>query len=560
MRRSPCIAAAPGAAIVVVDTALAFALGNSSVFVPLLVIGPLVAAALASPRCTLGVAVLAVACAVPLGLADDSVFSAEHIGEMTVVAAGGALAVLAAAGRRRYEEALVTERAARRRSDFVARAGELLEAPPEPEAMLREIVRMAVPYMAELCIVDLVHDGELGETTAYATDPRTLDMLHASRTRYPLDAGGPHPVAVAARTGRPHLQHEIGTERLRAFAVDEDHLKLMQGAGYATSLAVPLIARGRTIGVLSFMRFGGAPRYDDTDAELASEVARRAALALDNARLFAELSRTEGQLEAVLANLAAAVTVQAPDGTLVYVNQAAAEMMGCSSPDEVLAMPLAELLDAFVILDEDGRPYDLARPPRPARARRRGAAPGAHAHDRQGHRRGALGGDQGDAGARRARRRRARGQHHRGRHRRAPGRAPAALPLGGEHARLLLAGHRRHARQGRGRGGARAGRLVLRRRARRARRRAARGDGLGRGRPRWAGPDARRDVDGRRRPRLARARAAHRAPGADRRLRRGRGARMGRWRRGAGGGAARQSGRARRWSSRSPPATASSAS
>ena len=61
MRRMPCIAAAPGAAIVVVDTALALALGNTSVFVPLLVIGPLVAAALASPRCTLGVALLAVA-------------------------------------------------------------------------------------------------------------------------------------------------------------------------------------------------------------------------------------------------------------------------------------------------------------------------------------------------------------------------------------------------------------------------------------------------------------------------------------------------------------------
>jgi PAS domain S-box-containing protein len=363
MRRSGCIAAAPGAAIVAVDTALALTLGNTSVFVPLLVIGPLVAAALASPRCTLGVALLAVACAIPLGLADDSILSAEHIGEITVVAAGGALAVLAAAGRRSYEEALASERAARLRSDFVARAGQLLEAPPEPEAMLQEIVQMAVPYMAELCIVDLVHDGELGETTAYATDPRTLEMLYASRKRYPLDAGGPHPVAVVARTGRPHLQHEIGTERLRAFAVDDEHLRLMLGAGYATSVAVPLVARGRTIGVLSFMRFGGAPRYDDTDAELASEVARRAALALDNARLFAELRRTEGQLEAVLTNLAAAVTVQAPDGSLVYVNQAAAEMMGCSSPDEMLARPLAELLDGFVILDEDGRPYDMRNLP-----------------------------------------------------------------------------------------------------------------------------------------------------------------------------------------------------
>ena len=263
MTRWPCIAAAPGAAFVLVDTALAVALGNSSVFVPLLVIGPLVAAALASPRCTLGVALLAVACALPLGLAEDRFLSAEHLGEALAVAAGGVLAVLAAKGRRSYEEALVNERAARRRADFVGRAGQLLDAPPEPEAMLREIVRMAVPDLAELCLVDLVHDGALGETTAYATNPRTLQMLHESRVRYPLDPEGPHPVAVVARTGRPHLQHQIGTERLRAFAVDEEHLRLMAGAGYATSLAVPLVARGRTIGVLSLMRFGGSPPYDD---------------------------------------------------------------------------------------------------------------------------------------------------------------------------------------------------------------------------------------------------------------------------------------------------------
>src|SRR3954466_4972490 len=363
MRRWPCIAAAPGAAFVLVDAALAVALGNSSVFVPLLVIGPLVAAALASPRCTLGVALLAVACALPLGLAEHRFLSAEHLGEVLAVAAGGVLAVLAAKGRRSYEEALVSERAARRRADFVGRAGQLLDAPPEPEAMLREIVRMAVPDLAELCLVDLVHDGALGETTAYATNPRTLQMLHESRVRYPLDPKGPHPVAVVARTGRPHLQHQIGTERLRAFAVDEDHMRLMSGAGYATSMAVPLIARGRTIGVLSFMRFGGSAPYDDGDIELAVEVARRAALALDNARLFAELRRTEGQLEAVLANLAAAVTVQAPDGTLVYVNQAAAEVMGCSSPEEVLSTPLAQLVDAFIILDEDGRAFDLRELP-----------------------------------------------------------------------------------------------------------------------------------------------------------------------------------------------------
>ena len=260
MRRVPCIAAAPGAAIVVVDTALALALGNTSLFVPLLVIGPLAAAALASPRCTLGVALLAWRARSRSAWRRQRVLGRAHRRD-----GGGRRGRRARRarrrGRRRYEEALVTERAARRRSDFVARAGELLEAPPEPEAMLREIVRMAVPYMAELCIVDLVHDGELGETTAYATDPRTLEMLYASRTRYPLDAGGPHPVAVAARTGPPA---PAARDRDRAPA----RLRRRRGAPEADA--------GRRIRDLA----GGAadrPRADDRRAELHA-LRRRAAL------------------------------------------------------------------------------------------------------------------------------------------------------------------------------------------------------------------------------------------------------------------------------------------
>ena len=316
MRRSPAIAVSIGAAVAAVVGIVALALADSAPLIALLVVVPLVALA---------------------------------------------LALMAA--RRDYEAALSEERAARVRSDFVARAGQLLEAPPEPQAMLDQIVRLAVPDMAQLCAVDLVSNGELGETAVHAADPRTAELVREARARFPLDAGGQHPVAAVARTGRPHVQPKIDPERLKAFAVDEDHLQMMLRRGYATSLAVPLVARGRTIGVLSFLRFDDAAPYDEMDAQVAGEVARRAALALDNARLFAELRRAEGQLEAVLGNLAAAVTVQAPDGTLVYVNQAAAEMLGCSSPDEVLVTPLQELFDRFVMLDEHGRPFDLAELP-----------------------------------------------------------------------------------------------------------------------------------------------------------------------------------------------------
>src|SRR4051812_2278072 len=289
--------------------------------------------------------------------------SAEHAVETAAVVAGGALAFLVAAGRQRFEEALLNERAARRRSEIIAGAGRLLEAPPEPEAMLDQIVRLPVPDIADMCIVDLVHDGELGGTSVHAVDARSAELLRESRARYPLDAGGPHPVAVVARTGQPHIQAEIGPERLRAFAIDEEHVQRMLAPGYGTSLAVPLIARGRTVGVLSFMRFGGSRPYSEVDAELAGEVAGRAALALDNARLFAELRRAERQLEAVLGNLAEAVTVQQPDGGLVYANQVAAEMLGCSSPDDVLATPMHRILDRFVVLDERGEPFDFAELP-----------------------------------------------------------------------------------------------------------------------------------------------------------------------------------------------------
>ena len=183
MRRSPCIAAAPGAAFVLVDVALAVALGNSSVFVPLLVIGPLVAAALRGAALHGGCRRARGGVRHPTGSRRRPAPVRRAHRRVVAVAAGGVLAVLAAKGRRSYEEALINERAARRRSEFVGRAGQLLDAPPEPEAMLREIVRMAVPDLAELCIVDLVHDGALGETTAYATNPRTLEMLHDSRVR-----------------------------------------------------------------------------------------------------------------------------------------------------------------------------------------------------------------------------------------------------------------------------------------------------------------------------------------------------------------------------------------
>jgi PAS domain S-box-containing protein len=272
----------------------------------------------------------------------------------------GALAAISAKTRGAHEDARGSDRRARARLEFVARTGKLLEATPEPDAMLGEIVRLAVPDMAAMCIVDLVHEHDLRGAAVFSEEPSAAQALRELRARFPIDAASEHPAAVAARTGEPRLLAELPRDELRRFATSPEHLDLVLRLRYSTAVVVPLVARGRTLGVLTLLRFADAAPYTADDLELAVEIGRHAGLALDNARLFADLTRTDRQLQAVLGNLAAAVTVQSPGGDLVYVNQAAAGLLGCASPEEVLATAPEMLMDRFVVLDERGQPYDLA--------------------------------------------------------------------------------------------------------------------------------------------------------------------------------------------------------
>ena len=376
--------------------------------------------------------------------------SAEHIGEMAAVAAGGVLAVLAAKGRRSYEEALLNERAARRRSDFVAGPGSCSTRRPSPRRCCARSCGWPCPTWPSCA-------SSTSCTTASSARRRPTRPTRARwRCCTPRACAtrstprGRTPSPSSPRTGRPHLQHEIGAERLRAFAVDEEHLKLMAGAGYATSLAVPLIARGRTIGVLSFMRFGGSAPYDDDRRRAGRRgraprragprqraPVRRAAPHRGPARGGAGQPRRRGDRAGARRHARLRQPGRRGGAGLLVARGGARHAAGrsCSTPSSSST--------------RTGGPFDLRELPGRHALAGEEPRPTLTQHGRQGDRRGALVGDQGDAGPRRARRGRARGQHHRGRHRRAPGRAPAALPVGGEHARLLLAGHRRDARQGR---------------------------------------------------------------------------------------------------------------
>jgi PAS domain S-box-containing protein len=259
--------------------------------------------------------------------------------------------------RRRFAELLDRERAERVRQEFASRASELLEAPPDGMSMLDQVAGLAVPDMADLCTVDLIEaDGTLKGVAVRATDPADADAVRIQRAMAPLARDGDHPVAVAARSGRALLLPEMPAHELERFASSRSHFELMQQLRYRSAIVVPLSARGRTLGVLSMLRFDGDTPYDDQDFSVARDLARRAALAVDNARLFGDLRRTESQLEAILTNLSEAVTVQDGSGELVYANQAAADIMGAKSPEELVATPVAEIAARFWQFGEDGEP------------------------------------------------------------------------------------------------------------------------------------------------------------------------------------------------------------
>jgi PAS domain S-box-containing protein len=360
--RSRGVVAAVG--LLAIVTIVDLAVGTDVVLVPLLVVGPLVAAVRCGAPAVAGVGAIAIALAILLVLPEGGLDDADNLTAVAAVAAGSVLAVAVAQARdrlagtaRQRGAALAAERVARRRADLLAQAGGLLESSTDPDGALAQIADLAIPELGDVGVVDVLDaEGRLRVTVTSAVAPEIADKIRRSRERYPLDMDGPHAVPTALRTGEAQLLPTMPDELLVSLARDEEHLELLRSARYRSAIAVPLVARGRALGVLSWMRVRDERPYDEDDLQLGRELAQRAALALDNARLFSEVKATEGRLERIVANLGEAVTAMAPDGTFVFANQAAAELVGFSSPAELLQAAPGELIGNYNLLDERAVP------------------------------------------------------------------------------------------------------------------------------------------------------------------------------------------------------------
>lgn len=205
--------------------------------------------------------------------------------------------------------AFEAERDARRAAEdaearlaFLSRVSEVVSASLDPDETLRELAGLVVPRIAEWCMVEAVEpDGGFRSVAVAHTDPARVAWAQEVRRRYPPSPQG---LGYVVEHGVSVLVPEVDESALAAVAYDEGHLQALLSLGLSSVMLVPLKVGGEVIGALSLFATGDRPRFDDDDLAFAEEIARRASIAVENARLHVAEREARMQAERSVERLA----------------------------------------------------------------------------------------------------------------------------------------------------------------------------------------------------------------------------------------------------------------
>nr|MBA2597125.1 PAS domain S-box protein [Chloroflexia bacterium] len=234
---------------------------------------------------------------------------------------------------------------------FLAEAGEVLSTSLDIEATLVTIARLAVPRFADWCAVHLVRaDGVVSQIAVAHIDPEQVSWALKLQEDYPTDPGADRGVSKVVRTGLPELMPEVTDEMLVAAASGPEHLAMLRRVGLTSAIVVPMIAREGVVGAITFVAAESGRRFDERDLEKARDLARRAALAVENARLYdAERAArliAEGaqvQFRALFEGVPDAILAVDAGGRFVEANAAAGHLLGYEL-GELLTMHLRDIV------------------------------------------------------------------------------------------------------------------------------------------------------------------------------------------------------------------------
>ncbi len=201
----------------------------------------------------------------------------------------------------------VDRRKPERRALFLAEISKTLLESLDYEQTLSNIARLAMPELGAWCIVDVLEkEGEIRRLAVFHPDPSLQSLVRELELNYPP---GNRDIIGAPRileTQQPELIPEVTVELLATAHLDKKHLGILRALGFCSYMIVPLKARGKLLGAITFIAANEGQRYTPKDLLFAEDLAGRAAVAMDNARLYQEAQQSKEEAVAAVSRAALA--------------------------------------------------------------------------------------------------------------------------------------------------------------------------------------------------------------------------------------------------------------
>ena len=209
------------------------------------------------------------------------------------------------------------------RSAFLVAISMALAASLDYESTLKSVADVVVPYFADWCAIDLWQNQSIERVAIAHRDPEKVKLGWELQRKYPKrldDAAG---IARVLRTGQAYMVAKIPDDALSAIAQDAEHLKILRELGLKSRIISPLIARGQILGTISFVTAESNRHYSQVDLALAEDIAHRAAISIDNARLYREAQQAQQAAERSAERIARLQSVTAAFSESVTPDQVA---------------------------------------------------------------------------------------------------------------------------------------------------------------------------------------------------------------------------------------------
>jgi signal transduction histidine kinase len=194
-----------------------------------------------------------------------------------------------------------------RRALFLAEISKTLFESLDYEQTLANVARLAMPELGAWCLVDVIEkDGTIRRLAAFHPDPALQSLVKELEVHFPPSEDDIFGAPRILETQQPELVPEVTEELLATAHLDKRHLGILRALGFCSYMVVPLKARGKLLGAMTFIAANEAQRYTPKDLLFAEDLAGRAAMAMDNARLYQEAQVAKEEAVAAVARAALA--------------------------------------------------------------------------------------------------------------------------------------------------------------------------------------------------------------------------------------------------------------